>query len=61
MPANEQEAFNDIIYNRIKQVNSIPSELNKQVMGLLTVINLLQTILSVVYCNCGKQHRNTGL
>lgn len=35
MKENEQQAFGGVIYNRIKQVNSIPSELNKQVMGLL--------------------------
>ncbi len=35
MDEQDQEAFGGLIYNRIKQVNSIPAELNKQVMGLL--------------------------
>ncbi|HSF44348.1 MAG TPA: translocation/assembly module TamB domain-containing protein, partial [Chitinophagaceae bacterium] len=35
MDEEDQQAFNGIIYTRIKQVNSIPAELNKQVMGLL--------------------------
>jgi hypothetical protein len=35
MDAEDQQAFNGVIYTRIKQVNSIPAELNKQVMGLL--------------------------
>ena len=35
MEERERDAFDGIIYNRIKQVNSIPAELNKQVMGLL--------------------------
>jgi translocation and assembly module TamB len=37
MPEKEQAAFEGIIYTRLKQVNSIPSELNKQVMGLLAL------------------------
>jgi autotransporter translocation and assembly factor TamB len=35
MDEADQQAFNGMIYTRIKQVNSIPAELNKQVMGLL--------------------------
>ncbi|MBZ5856792.1 translocation/assembly module TamB domain-containing protein [Flavihumibacter profundi] len=35
LPVNEREVFDGIVYTRIKQVNNIPSELNKQVMGLL--------------------------
>ena len=35
MPEAEQEAFDGMVYSRIKQVNAIPAELNKQVMGLL--------------------------
>lgn len=35
MDPEDQQAFNGVIYTRIKQVNSIPAELNKQVMGLL--------------------------
>jgi autotransporter translocation and assembly factor TamB len=37
MPSKEQSAFGGTVYTRIKQVNSIPSELNKQVMGLLAL------------------------
>ncbi len=37
MPEKEQGAFDGIVYTRLKQVNSIPSELNKQVMGLLAL------------------------
>jgi hypothetical protein len=37
MAEKEQAAFDGIIYTRLKQVNSIPSELNKQVMGLLAL------------------------
>jgi hypothetical protein len=37
MPPKEQSAFDGTVYTRIKQVNSIPSELNKQVMGLLAL------------------------
>ena len=37
MPEKEQAAFDGIVYTRLKQVNSIPSELNKQVMGLLAL------------------------
>lgn len=37
MPVNEQAALNGTVYTRIKQINSIPSELNKQVMGLLAL------------------------
>lgn len=37
MPETEQNAFSGSVYNRIKQINQIPSELNKQVMGLLVL------------------------
>jgi len=37
MAPKEQSAFNGVVYTRLKQVNSIPSELNKQVMGLLAL------------------------
>ncbi|ULQ53340.1 translocation/assembly module TamB domain-containing protein [Flavihumibacter fluvii] len=37
MPENERDAFDSRVYNRIRQVNSIPSDLNKQVMGLLAL------------------------
>nr|WP_262915834.1 translocation/assembly module TamB domain-containing protein [Chitinophaga filiformis] len=37
MPEAEQNAFSGSVYNRIKQINQIPSELNKQVMGLLVL------------------------
>jgi hypothetical protein len=37
MPPKEQSAFNGTVYTRLRQVNSIPSELNKQVMGLLAL------------------------
>ena len=35
MPAKDQNAFDGVIYSRIKQINLNESELNKQVMGLL--------------------------
>lgn len=35
MPVKDQNAFNGIVYSRIKQINQNESELNKQVMGLL--------------------------
>jgi hypothetical protein len=37
MPPKEQSAFNGTVYTRLRQVNSVPSELNKQVMGLLAL------------------------
>lgn len=37
MPEEEQNAFSGSVYNRLKQINQIPSELNKQVMGLLVL------------------------
>jgi hypothetical protein len=37
MPEKDQAAFDGIIYTRLRQVNTIPSELNKQVMGLLAL------------------------
>jgi hypothetical protein len=37
MPEADQNAFNGSVYNRLKQINQIPSELNKQVMGLLVL------------------------
>jgi hypothetical protein len=37
MAPKEQSAFNGTVYTRIRQVNSVPSELNKQVMGLLAI------------------------
>ncbi len=35
MDPKDQEAFNGVIYTRVKQINNIPAELNKQVMGVL--------------------------
>jgi len=37
MDEGDRAAFSGSIYNRLKQVNNIPSELNKQVMGLLAL------------------------
>jgi len=37
MPEAERNAFSGTVYNRIKQINQITSELNKQVMGLLVL------------------------
>ncbi|RBL93481.1 translocation/assembly module TamB domain-containing protein [Chitinophaga flava] len=37
MPERERNVFNGMPYNRIKQINLVPSELNKQVMGLLVL------------------------
>ncbi len=37
MPENDRNAFDGIVYARIKQINSIPNDLNKQVMGLLVL------------------------
>ncbi len=37
MEEGDRQTFNGLVYNRIKQVNNIPSELNKQVMGLLAL------------------------
>lgn len=37
MPTKEQSAMNGTVYTRIRQINNIPSELNKQVMGLLAL------------------------
>jgi hypothetical protein len=42
MKEDQQSAFDGTVYTRIKQVNSVPSELNKQVMGLLA----LQTFIA---------------
>jgi translocation and assembly module TamB len=35
MDERDQEAFDGVIYTRVKQINNIPAELNKQVMGVL--------------------------
>ena len=37
MAEKDQAAFDGVIYTRLKQVNTISSELNKQVMGLLAL------------------------
>lgn len=37
MPEAERNAFSGSVYNRLKQINQIESELNKQVMGLLVL------------------------
>lgn len=37
MDEADQQLFNGIVYTRIKQVNAIEAELNKQVMGLLAI------------------------
>ena len=37
MPIKDQQVFNGVVYTRLKQVNNIPAELNKQVMGLLAI------------------------
>lgn len=42
MPEKDQSVFNGIVYARIKQINQIESQLNKQVMGLL----VLQSFIS---------------
>ncbi|HEY0749777.1 MAG TPA: translocation/assembly module TamB domain-containing protein, partial [Chitinophagaceae bacterium] len=42
MPEKDRNIFNGSVYTRLKQINNIPSELNKQVMGLL----VLQSFIS---------------
>ena len=37
MDETDQQLFNGIVYTRIKQVNAIEAELNKQIMGLLAI------------------------
>lgn len=37
MPEKDQGALDGQVYTRIKQINQVPSELNKQVMGLLVL------------------------
>lgn len=37
MPEKDQGALNGMVYTRIKQINQVESELNKQVMGLLVL------------------------
>ncbi|MEN9571583.1 MAG: hypothetical protein RL172_2814, partial [Bacteroidota bacterium] len=37
MPEEERRMFGGVVYTRIKQINVIPAELNKQVMGLLAL------------------------
>ncbi|ASZ10339.1 translocation/assembly module TamB [Chitinophaga pendula] len=37
MPERERNAFGGSVYNRLKQINQVTSELNKQVMGLLVL------------------------
>ena len=37
MPEDHQNDLEGTVYNRLKQINLIPSELNKQVMGLLVL------------------------
>ncbi|MGX5816643.1 translocation/assembly module TamB domain-containing protein [Chitinophaga lutea] len=37
MPEKDQGALGGVVYTRMKQINQVPSELNKQVMGLLVL------------------------
>src|SRR5690606_14117237 len=37
MPEKDRNVLNGVIYSRIKQINQVESELNKQVMGLLVL------------------------
>ncbi|WP_341836397.1 translocation/assembly module TamB domain-containing protein [Chitinophaga pollutisoli] len=37
MPEKDQGVLNGVVYTRIKQINQVESELNKQVMGLLVL------------------------
>lgn len=41
MPERERNAFEGTVYTRLKQINQDPSELNKQVMGLLVLNNFI--------------------
>jgi len=41
MLKQDQELFDGVVYNRIKQINSNPAELNKQVMGLLAISHFI--------------------
>ena len=41
MPERERNAFDGVVYNRIKLINNDESELNKQVMGLLVLNNFI--------------------
>lgn len=41
MPEKDQNAFGGSVYTRLKQINNNPSELNKQVMGLLVLNNFI--------------------
>ncbi|MGV3766465.1 MAG: translocation/assembly module TamB domain-containing protein [Chitinophagaceae bacterium] len=41
MPEQERNAFGGVVYTRLKQINQDPSELNKQVMGLLVLNNFI--------------------
>jgi hypothetical protein len=63
MDENDKAAFNDVVYNRVKQVNNIPSELNKQVMGLLAINSFIAenpfSSLSGTGSNFGTQAFNT--
>lgn len=37
MPEKDRNDLNGVVYNRIRQINTVESELNKQVMGLLVL------------------------
>ncbi|RAI97878.1 uncharacterized protein DUF490 [Chitinophaga skermanii] len=37
MPEKDQGVFDGAVYTRLKQINQVPSDLNKQVMGLLVL------------------------
>ncbi|WP_108685058.1 translocation/assembly module TamB domain-containing protein [Chitinophaga parva] len=41
MPAKDQGAFNGMVYARLKQINTVESDLNKQVMALLVLNTFL--------------------
>ncbi|HEY8389210.1 MAG TPA: translocation/assembly module TamB domain-containing protein [Parasegetibacter sp.] len=41
MPEKDRNIFDGTVYTRIKQINQDPSELNKQVMGLLVLNNFI--------------------
>jgi hypothetical protein len=41
MPESQQNAFDGVVYSRLRQINNDESELNKQVMGLLVLNNFI--------------------
>ena len=60
MPENYQGALSGTVYTRLKQINLIPSELNKQVMGLLVLNSFIPDNPTDILSNGGASFAQTA-